>query len=349
MLHQKIVKLHASVIFTIYIGISSCLAQDPHISQFDKLPMLINPAISGALYKTQASTLYRSQWTSVDAPFKTMAASFDQRLGSSRKGFLGAGFSVLSDNTGNRNASMIDVKLSISGHIRLSKVSSIGLGLNGGFIQRGDNLSGLQWGSQYSGGQYNPNLVNAEGNWNTNSILSPDFGAGILYNYSKDDYKKVTSNNDINFHGGFSVYHINRPTISYVGTNEKLPMRFTLFGNSMIRLANSNVALGPYLFIQKQAKASEIIIGNRFRYNLANASKYTGFKSASALYLITGYRWRDALILGAQYEFSYYSFGMGYDVNISKLTYYTSGRGGWEAFAKLSVPNRNFGRSKFKF
>ena len=117
-LHQKIVKLNSGIICAIYFGISSSLAQDPHISQFDKLPMLINPAISGALYKTQASTLYRSQWTSVDVPCKTIALSFDQRLGSSRKGFLGAGFSVLSDNTGNRNASMMDVKIAISGHIR---------------------------------------------------------------------------------------------------------------------------------------------------------------------------------------------------------------------------------------
>jgi type IX secretion system PorP/SprF family membrane protein len=348
-LFMKTVRFATVVICTTCFGIPASYAQDPHISQFDKLPLLFNPAISGALYKIQVSTLYRSQWTSVEAPFKTLALSFDQRLSSSRNGFMGIGLSVLSDNTGNRLTSMMDLKLSFSGHIRLSKVSSIGIGLNGGFIQRSGNLSGMQWGSQYASGKYNADLVNAEGNWITSTVLSPDFGAGILYNYNMDEYKKVTGNNDVNFHGGFSVHHLNRPSMSYVGSDEKLPMRFTLFGNSMVRIANSNLATGPYFFIQKQSTASEIVIGNRFRYTVANASKYTGFKSASAVYLITGYRWLDAVILGAQYEFSSYSLGLSYDVNISKLTAYTNGRGAWEVFLKFAAANRNGGRSKFKF
>ncbi len=51
-------------------------AQDSHFSQFDKSPLMINPALAGALYKTQVNLNYRSQWSSVNSPFKTFPNPF---------------------------------------------------------------------------------------------------------------------------------------------------------------------------------------------------------------------------------------------------------------------------------
>jgi hypothetical protein len=75
---------------------------------------------------------------------------------------------------------------------------------------------------------------------------------------------------------------------------------------------------------------NEILFGSLIRYTVKESSRYTGFVTSSSL-AIGGYlRNRDSFAVAAQIQWSNYSLGINYDVNISGLRTATSGRGGFE-------------------
>ena len=70
-------------------------AQDIHFSQFDETPLFLNPANVGVPHEIRANVNYKSQWQSVNAPFKTMAVSVDGRLLKKKKNHIGMGIDFL--------------------------------------------------------------------------------------------------------------------------------------------------------------------------------------------------------------------------------------------------------------
>ena len=327
------------VLLWICIGACGFRAQDAHFSQFEKMPMYLNPALAGLNFKTQVNATYRSQWTSIDADFNTIAASFDHRF--ETKGgnsFFGFGLSALSDNAANRTVSAMDFRLAGSGHIKLDKKSTLGLGIQVGFFQRSINSGGFQWGSQFDGSNFNAALPNAEGA-QYNTISSLDASAGIVYSFNMSDFLRVTGNNDHQFSAGATVSHLNKPVNSFNGSDERLPMKITLFGNSLLSVANSNLAIGPSFLFQSQNNFREMLIGTRFRYLIQQSSRHTGFKNASALSIGAFYRNKDAIIGMIQYEIDKYSIGFSYDMNISKLNPFSNLRGGFELSLRYAAPN----------
>ncbi|MEY4605218.1 MAG: hypothetical protein RIT43_2510 [Bacteroidota bacterium] len=321
------------------------LAQDAHFTQYDKMPLFLNPALSGLNFKTQGNLIYRNQWTSVDAPFNSLGASFDQRIETrNRNSFFGLGLYVISDNAGNRTLSSLDLKLSGSGHIKLNDMSTIGLGIQAGLLQRTLNSGGFQWGSQYDGNDFNATMINLEGSA-FNDLKAIDASAGIVYSYNISDFLRVTGNNDNQFSVGLNASHLNRPKNSFIGSSERLPIKYSLFVNSLIAISNSNVAFGPTALVQMQGNAREVLVGTRVRYLLQQASKFTGFRSASAASIGFYYRHKDALMAMVQYEIANYSIGLTYDFNVSMLNPYTNLRGGFEISFRYAAPNP-FGSSK---
>lgn len=330
-------KIAKTIILLAFAGVSK--AQDAHFTQFDRLPTYLNPAMSGLNYKTEANVLYRSQWTSVDAPFNTLGASFSQRIETrNRNAFFGLGVHVISDKAGARTVSSLDLKLSGTGHIKLNNMSTLGLGIQAGMLQRTLNSGGFEWGSQYDGTDFNASIMNLEG-VTYNNLKSLDAAAGLVYSYNVSDFLRVTGNNENQFSAGLTVSHVNKPKNSFTGGDERLPMKYSLFVNSLIAMSNSNVAIGPTGLVQFQGKARELLIGTRIRYLLVQASKFTGFKSSSALSIGFYYRNKDAIMTMLQYEISNYSVGLSYDINVSKLNPYSNLRGGFEINIRYAAPN----------
>lgn len=328
------------IIFVLFISFFALnvTAQDAHFSQFDRMPLLLNPGLAGLYYKTQANATYRSQWTSVNSAFNTIGASFDQRINSKAgNSFFGIGLSGISDNAASRVV-VLDIKLSGSGHIQLDKLSTLGLGIQAGFLQKTLNSGNLQWGSQFDGNAYNANIINAEGSA-YNDVKSLDAAAGIVYSYNVSDFLSVIGNNDVQFSTGLTVNHLNRPKNSFNGSNERLPMKYTLFANTLFSVANTNLAVGPSILFQSQGKFRALLLGTKFKYLLKQASKYTGFKSASAAAFGVYFRNRDALIAMVQFEKSQYSISLSYDVNISRLNPYSRFQGAYEISFRYAAPN----------
>ena len=53
-------------------------AQDIHFSQFNDLPLALNPSLAGNMDGTmRTGAIYRNQWNSVSVPFKSIALYAD--------------------------------------------------------------------------------------------------------------------------------------------------------------------------------------------------------------------------------------------------------------------------------
>ena len=68
-----------SLFFFCVVGTAE--GQDPHFTQYYATPQLINPAYTGVFNgNLRIGTTYRQQWSSLGAPFNTMAVGLDGKV-----------------------------------------------------------------------------------------------------------------------------------------------------------------------------------------------------------------------------------------------------------------------------
>ncbi len=303
-------------------------AQDIHFSQFDETPLQLNPANAGTKYQLRAIANYKSQWQSVNAPFKTFAASIDSRILKSKKHNLGLGVDLFTDNSGGGQLKTTQANFSLSGIIMLNEKNRLSGGMMVGYAQRALTTSGYQWGNQYDGMKYSSLLPTGElasgGNY---SFV--DLGAGLAYNFatrqtdmSANDQKRVTV--------GVSLFHPHQPAYSFYGDATRLFMKMVFHGDAAIGISNTNVILKPSYIVFVQGPTKEITPGLSAQYVLQGVTKYTGNKKFTALSIGGYYRALDAFIAVVKFDYDNSSIGVSYDINFSKLSPASSSRGGLE-------------------
>ncbi|MFH1320784.1 MAG: PorP/SprF family type IX secretion system membrane protein [Bacteroidota bacterium] len=318
-----------------------CSSQDIHFSQFDRTPLIINPALTG-MFNGQHRVLinYKDQWKSFGAPYKTYALSYDFGLFKKKwkKSYLGAGFYVYNDKAGDAGLSTIQLNLSLSGIVPLNKNHRISGGLQGGFAQRSVDYSEVKTDNQFVNGEYDSAMPVGEAN-DFNKTAFGDFTAGVSWNFLKNE-TNITTNDKINANVGIAVFHVNKPKQEFYSlVNEKLYSKLVIHGSTYFGLKNTNIALLPSILVLSQGPSKEINFGTMIRYRLTEASKYTGFLKESAIYLGCYYRAGDAIIPALMYELSNFALGISYDINTSGLKTATSGMGGIEISFRYINPN----------
>lgn len=323
------------------------MAQDIHFSQMAYSPLTLNPALTGANGPLQAIVNYRTQWKSVASPYNTFGASFDARLNENRrqkKGIFAMGINFYNDQAGDARISTTNANIHAAYHLILDDKSKLGAGIYGGFGQRTISPGAGKWGSQFNGNEYDPNLSSGE------SFLSDrfsylDVGAGAVYTY-KNSERYMTSNNQKDFNIGIAMYHLSKPDYSFLNANdERLYMRFSFFANAVIGIPNSKTSIMPGIYYQRQKTAQELLIGTYFRYMIQEESRITGFNKGAFLSFGVFYRAMDAFVAKGMLEFSDYSVGFAYDVNVSTLTTVSKTRGGFELFLRYNL-TKGFGVSR---
>jgi type IX secretion system PorP/SprF family membrane protein len=246
-----------------------------------------------------------------------------------KTGFLGVGISFLSDKAGSSQLGTNQVNLSLAYHARLSSSNTLSGGIAGGFAQRSIDISKLQWNSQYSDGSYDPNLPSYEAGFSKNKTYS-DFGAGLQLTHSSGE-TYASSNDQLYVNAGVAVFHLNQPNVAfYSSVKDKLPIKLVAHGAFRMGIENTNVSIDPSFIYIQQGTLKDIIAGTLISYKLINESKHTGFRKGSAFSFGGFYRVGDAIIPTVQVEFANYAIGLNYDVNISKLSNASLGRGGLE-------------------
>lgn len=320
-------------------------SQDIHFSQFDETPLQLNPANAGLQYDVRAIGNYKSQWQSVNAPFKTFAFSGDMRLLKNKKNHLGLGINFFSDNSGSSQIKTNQVNLSFSGIVAVNDKSFLSGGLMAGYAQRSLNRTAYSWNNQYNGMAYDASIASGEPvSFNNFGYL--DLGLGVAYSYgSKEMY--MTANDAKSFNIGVSVFHPNQPKYSYYSDNTKLYAKLVFHGDGAFGLKNTNLVLKPSYIVFIQGPTKEITPGMTFQYVMQDASKYTGKKKFTAFSLGGYYRAKDAFIALAKFEYDSYSIGFSYDVNMSQLRTVSSTRGGFELSLRAAFNQRRGSKAMF--
>jgi len=330
------------IIFTTFICfpfVGMLNAQDIHFSQMEYSPLTLNPALAGVNAPMQGIMNYRSQWKSVASPYKTFAASFDARLNDKKRnksGILVAGINFSNDQAGSTKLITNNANLSFGYHLLLNDKSTLGVALNTGFGQRSFDPNSGRWGSQFNGKEYDASLSSGE-TFASNGFSYFDAGTGIVYSYKDgDDY--TPSNDGKSFNVGFAAYHVNKPKYSFMNnSSERLSVRYSAFANAIIGQRNSNWSFLPGVYYQLQGKAQEILIGSSVKYCVSEGSDVTGFNKSTYVSFGAYFRTKDAFILRAMLEWSDFSIGLAYDVNVSNLRTVSNTKGGAEIFLRYNM------------
>lgn len=348
------------------IGILFCVlicaksyAQDIHFTQYTSAPMLLNPALTASWKDLELTLQQKQQWQTVDAfstsglAFEIKASRFnwekmDRMTANYKKKLmkgLAFGVNVYSDKAGDASMRTNNINLGIAYHARIDQLNAISGGLIGGIIQSSIAADKLRWNNQYSTNGFDPTIPSNE-NIDASRIYA-DVGVGMLWTYGKIQ-RTISSNNETNIHAGISVMHLNRPNQGFLSSTDRLHMRITTHAAATLGLTNTSVALCPSILFMRQGKQTEFTTGMLVRFQMKESSKITGFKKGSTIIMGCYYRHKDAVAPYFGFEFSAYSFGFSYDVNISGLNTITKGRGGIEITFRFANPEAFLYQNKTK-
>lgn len=328
------------ILFTIH-----CNAQDIHFSQVTRASFLINPSFTGMFDgNIRATTNWKDQWRSINNTFRTYAASAEVSFGKGRARrptYYSVGFYASKDVSGDVELGTTTFGGAFSSHIWVSRNQRLSFGLQGGHTNVGINPFNMQWGPQYSGIAHDPSLFNGEG-VDYLPVQFWDVSSGIGYWYHKND-KNVIAAAPQDAKIGFSIYHLNRPKNSFAvaGTN-RLPMRMIFHASALFGTSIDYFYWYPNLTATFQGAQNQLLVGTLVKYQFSSASKMTGFGNNFAL--SGGVNCRitnvfDAVIPQVFFDFSAFSVGLSYDINVSGLNLASSYRGGFELSLRFTNPD----------
>ena len=295
-------------------------AQDPHFSQFFASPLTLNPAFTGKFDGSwRVAANHRDQWPSIPKAYVTTSASVDFGILKNRVPYgdvFGVGISGVSDQSANSQLKLNYGSISLSYHKALDEngYNTIGAGFQGTYSSMVLDVSKLTFEDMLMQNGFTGTTSDIITNGNNQNYL--DMNAGILFSGSTDGYN--------NYYVGASMYHINRPKVSYKDKNWYLGGRLTLHGGGTIPVSDL-LSVNLSAIHQVQSKASETVLGGAVSL-LANGD----IDNPTSVYVGSWMRFGDAIIPYVGLEFGGLRIGASYDVNISDLKAATGNRGGSE-------------------
>jgi type IX secretion system PorP/SprF family membrane protein len=296
-------------------------SQDLHFSQFFNSPLTTNPANTGFIpeadYRIGAN--YRSQWTSIPVPFKTMSIFGDAQVFRDRfeTGWVGLGGVILRDVAGSGNLTSTKIYGSAAYHQMLGNTGLLSAGFNIGVASKRIDVTRFTFDNQWNGKFFDIGAPSGE-LFASNSITYLDVQLGLNYAYFPTD--------DIYMHAGFSVHHLNRPKETFFVENtnyeNRISPRYIAFADAVMKL-NEQWILTPGAYFSTQAKATELTLGLHANYNLTGDGEQQ---------LIAGvyYRAGDAAIPMVGYQWKNLRFMFSYDATTSALKNYNNINGATE-------------------
>jgi type IX secretion system PorP/SprF family membrane protein len=298
----------------------SAQAQDPHFSQFFASPLTLNPAFTGkfdGIWRLAAN--HRDQWPSIPKAYVTTTASVDFPILQSKvpdNDVFGVGISGLSDASANSILKLNYGSVSMSYHKGLDEngYSTIGAGFQATYSSMNLDITKLQFEDMLTQNGFTGTTSDILTNGKNQSYV--DVNAGLLYSGS--------TNGVNNFYIGTSMYHINRPKVSFKDKNWYLGGRVTIHGGGSFPVGQT-LMVHTSVIHQIQAKASETVLGGALSYSLNGDAD-----NPSAVYFGSWMRFNDAIIPYVGVEVGGLRIGATYDFNISSLKAASGSRGGSE-------------------
>lgn len=274
-------------------------AQDPQLTQYNSIPIALNPAFAGSDGCARAGTAYRMQWPGTSANYNTMVAAYDQYIPKLKGGI---GVMYLNDRAGMATLKTNSAMLVYAPHFALGKNIVLKPALSAGVITKTLDWSALNFSNMIDPRQGIVNNTTVAPPEHATKV-NPDFGAGLMM-YSNHLF------------GGFAVQHLFEPNQSfYENGNAPLLRKYTAHLGGIIRPGSDKTSEGlqftPHLLLQQQG-TSQMLLGG-----IA-----AGWKKFS---LGVGYRSEDAVIASLGFRNNLFTVAYSYDYTVSELTNDTGG------------------------
>ena len=195
-------------------------AQDPQFSQYYNAPLYLNPGFTGITEQQRFVINHRIQWPNLPQAFNTYSASYDIWIDELRSGI---GIMATTDKQGtagwrSTNFGMLySYKVKLNDKLVFSPGLYFGYGFNG--LDRTKLLFGDQIGFSNQGPTSDPDFKRL------GNKQYFDFGSGGVF-YTRSLFF------------GASFYHMNKPNLSILGSDSRLPMKTTIHGGARISLYN---------------------------------------------------------------------------------------------------------------
>jgi type IX secretion system PorP/SprF family membrane protein len=293
-------------------------AQDPHFTQFSSTPLQVNPALTGIFDgKARVSNLYHSQWGGLGKGYKTIYFSADAPVGKAllKNSYFGVGALVYQDRAGSSGYKSTILEGSLSYTLAVDDQSNnfLSIGFQAGLNQQSIDLSKATWDSQWNGDVFDPSLSSRE-SIQLQQFSYLDFNAGLLYYYIPDGYNS--------FDVGASMSHVGSPNVSFFTLSETpLRRKFTLHSSAEISVNKDYTTwIDPKLLVMLQGTQKEIFVGGYVKNKVQFKSRYTNYMKEAYFYGGAFYRWNDAFVISARFEYNTLGLGLSYDINSSSLS-----------------------------
>lgn len=305
-------------LFIILIGLAHFgYSQDMRLSLYDASQMTLNPAMTGVFdadYRLHVQ--YRTQWRSVNyRPYQSMLASFDMPF-KNTKWSIGVQLTNFRAGAGNFSTTQGLISTSYNTAIDKNKNHGFTFGVQAGVMQKSLEYELLSFNNQYSynnGGHFDQTIANNE-NFGAQSTWSPVVNVGVMYYYAKQQAR-------FNPFVGISAFNLLNPKETFFDQNNRLPIRTFVNLGTRINITETFYLI-PKVLLQFQRKFSEQTVAVDMGYFLKN----------SDVYLLAGvvHRINDAMVVTGGVKFNNFILKMAYDINVSKLSNISTGRGGFE-------------------
>ncbi len=305
--------------------------QDIHFSQFNDLPLNLNPAQSGNMDGTfRAGTIYRNQWNSVSVPFEStgLYADFKSYPKFLNGKVIGLGVQLLNDRSG--TGGLIENVLSFNGSyhyfLNTKKDQLLIAGISLGLFQKSIDLSKLNFENQFLYQTANFGNISSNENFENNSITRPDIGLGIAWTSFSQLGHQITA--------GISTAHINSPKQSFYGINDRLASRTNIHSN-LVYSINKQININPSVLVMIQNGNINTVLGVDLTHSL-------GRKTIEKIDLKLGLYGRlgDAMSFIVGLNHDNWSINVAYDLNLSTLVPASETRGAFEI--SISYVNRMY-------
>ncbi len=307
------------VVFSFYAF--KTYSQDIHFSQYNGSVLNLNPAFTGLFdgdYRVNA--IYRSQWTSVPVPYRTISIAADGRFKTKKmkSDCFGIGVYFNNDKAGDTYYNTNQLYVSGSYIHKLNKDSTLlwTTGVTAGISNGGFSYNRMTFDEQYQGNSYSSSNNTGEA-FAKNSTTFGDFNLGTAVQYI---LKQRTS-----IQYGISYHHFTNPTITYQNnTSVRVDAKLNNYLCVQYPIAPKLDIVVEVLY-SHQGKYNEIIPGAQLRYLLAD-------KNNQSISMGLYYRTSDAAIARIGYQFKTLTVGISYDINTSKFTAATNRKGAIEFY-----------------
>ncbi|MEN8958334.1 MAG: PorP/SprF family type IX secretion system membrane protein, partial [Flavobacteriales bacterium] len=148
----------------VLVGLSFCVkAQDIHFSNLGFNSFYSSVASMGSTdAKLRATSHYRNQWPTVGKSFSTIGLSADYKIKGEGDNNMGIGIILNRDVAGELSLTKMQAGLAAAYHLKVSRNSHMSGGVQFGITQHSIDESAAEWGNQYNGKEFDPNLPSRE-------------------------------------------------------------------------------------------------------------------------------------------------------------------------------------------